>query len=192
VLDRKGRAPAGGKARIRISRSRKLLTLRVDERALRNFSYAFLDADTTWYGRDGDAGHTDDFDEFETYFDRPLLKVSAHLHRGRVTVTSAAGARVTVVIRSSGHRRRFLRYRQRANRDLLAPQSQPHTTLRYRFSCRRSSTYTVAVHARDRYGHSRSARLRKRFGPSCSSHEARRHLDKRYPKDHPVGDAMGS
>ena len=137
---------------------RRLLRVRLSDARLRGVTYARLTAGMESYPfKDIGPGAAE---SVSTVFDQPLETVTGRLRRGRLTVTSAPGARVRVVIRRNGGRPTTSRYRQTAL-------DGSATRLWQRF-CPRRARYTISIRARDRYGNRRTTNLRTGRSSQCA------------------------
>ena len=141
-----------------LSDDRRLLRVRLTDARLRGVRYAHLTAgmESSPFKNIGPGSA----EKVSTVFDQPLETLTGRLRRGRLTVASAPGARVRVVVRRSGGTPTVIRYRQTALGDSA-------TKLWHRF-CPRRARYTITIRARDRYGNRRTAKLRTGRSPQCA------------------------
>jgi hypothetical protein len=147
------------RSRPQVSRDRRLLRVRVRDERLRGRIYRSAFAT---FGRAGspERGTSRRFDLVKAFFPRKLEFIGLEVEEGGVTVTTAFGARVKVIIRRRGDKQVVRRYRQ----DSVGREGDERAMLlRYPFSCpSRRTTYRILVRARDSFGNRRSGRLLKR------------------------------
>jgi hypothetical protein len=144
--------------RFSLSSDEKLLRGHITDSRLRASTYSRLTAQIAGGSTSG-VGPTAS-ERVDTFFDVPLESLSARLRRGRLTITSAPGARVKVSIRRNAERPKILRYRQT---DL----DSWDTKLRDRF-CPRRARYLIAIRARDGYGNRHEETLRPQRSLACA------------------------